>query len=126
MGQYRDAYIISEEEAVLLVDPDNPGIYVNLLRPIRPFGGVRGLLGTHEVGAGQGLLLRSKQVHTIGMNYPIDVVHLSRKGKVIRVRTMKPGRIGPFILGSRWVLEMDAGEAQRLGIRVGGRLERRP
>ena len=109
-----------------MVDPDNPGICVNVLRPIGPFGRARGLLGTYEVGAGQGFLLRSKQVHTIGMNYPIDVVHISRKGKVIRVRTMRPGRVGPFSLGSRWVLEMDAGEARRLGIRVGGRLERRP
>lgn len=111
---------------MLIVDPDNPGICVQVWQPLGPFGRARGLLGTYEVGRGRGFLLRSKQVHTIGMNYPIDVVHINRKGRIIRVRTMKPGRVGPFILGSRWVLEMDAGEAERLGIRVGGRLERRP
>ncbi|HYN98508.1 MAG TPA: DUF192 domain-containing protein [Actinomycetota bacterium] len=105
-----------------LFDPDNPWIRVEVWQPLGLFGRARGLLGCLEVGRGRGFMLRAKQVHTIGMAFPIDVIHISRKGVVIRVRTQQPGRVGRFVLGARWVLEMDAGEAERLGIRVGGRL----
>jgi uncharacterized membrane protein (UPF0127 family) len=58
------------------------------------------------------------------MIIPLDIIHISRKGVVLRVRTQQPGRVGRFVLGARWVLEMDSGEAERLGIREGGRLVR--
>jgi uncharacterized membrane protein (UPF0127 family) len=51
------------------------------------------------------------------------VVHINRKREVIRLRTQQPGRIGRFVVAARWVLEMDAGEAERLGIREGAKLE---
>lgn len=109
-----------------LTDPDNPRIAVEVFEPIGLFGHARGLLGRVEVGRGRGFLLRAKQIHTIGMVFPIDVVHLNRKGEVIRLRTQHPGRIGRFVVAGRWVLEMDAGEADRLGIREGGKLVLHP
>lgn len=108
------------------MDPDNPRIRVEVWEPFGLFGRARGLLGYAGIGVGRGFLLRAKQVHTVGMVFPIDVVHINRKGEVIRVQTMQPGRIGRFILAARWVLELDGGEAQRLGIRVGGKLLRQP
>ncbi|CAN5802332.1 hypothetical protein BH23ACT12_BH23ACT12_07660 [soil metagenome] len=122
LGQYMDARVRFSEDFLYLIDPDNPRICVEVWQPIGLFGHARGLLGALEVGRGRGFMLRAKQVHTVGMAFPIDVVHLSRKGVVLRVRTQQPGRVGRFVLGARWVLEMDAGEADRLGIRVGARL----
>lgn len=115
-----------KEKPVFLVDPDNPSIAVEVWEPLGLFGRARGLLGTTSVGRGRGFLLRAKQVHTIGMVYPIDVIHISRKGVVVRVQTMQPGRIGHFTVRARWTLELDIGEAERLGIKVGGRLVRQP
>lgn len=109
-----------------MLDPENPSVRVEIWEPWGLLGRARGLLGSSEVGPGKGLLLRAKQVHTLGMTYPIDVVHISRRGEVLRIRTMPPGRIGAFILGARWVLEMDGGSAGRLGIHEGGRLVKQP
>jgi uncharacterized membrane protein (UPF0127 family) len=118
-----DACTILKEEFLYLTDPDNPRIAVEVFKPIGLFGHARGLLGRVEVGRGRGFLLRAKQIHTIGMVFPIDVIHINRKGEVIRLRTQHPGRIGRFVVAARWVLEMDAGEAERMGIREGTRLE---
>lgn len=107
---------------MLMTDPDNPRICVEIWEPFGLFGRARGLLGYAGIGPGRGFVLRAKQVHTVGMAFPIDVVYISRKGEVLRIQTIKPGRLGRFVLRSRWILEMDAGEAERLGIRVGGRL----
>ncbi|MEX0790079.1 MAG: DUF192 domain-containing protein [Actinomycetota bacterium] len=117
-----DGRVWLTEEFLYLIDPDNPQICVEVWQPVGLFGHARGLLGAPEVGRGRGFMLRAKQVHTVGMVFPIDVVHISRKGVVLRVRTQGPGRVGRFVLGARWVLEMDAGEADRLGIREGGKL----
>lgn len=80
----------------------------------------RGLIGRPAPGPGNGVLIeRCRQVHTFFMRYPIDVVHLDHSGAVLRVLTLKPWRIGPWIASSRAVLELAAGEAQRLGIVMG-------
>lgn len=126
MGQYREGCPILKESCLYLLDSDNPQICVEIWEPVGLFGRARGLLGCSGLGSGRGFMLRAKQVHTVGMAFPIDVVHINRKGEVIRVRTMPPGRIGPFILGARWVLELDGGEAKRLGIQVGRKLVRQP
>jgi len=110
----------------LMLDPDNPRIRVEVWEPAGLFGRARGLLGCSGLGAGRGFLLRAKQIHTVGMAFPIDVVHINRRGEVISVRTMRPGRIGRFVLGARWILELDGGEAERLGIRTGGKLMKQP
>lgn len=107
---------------MFLTDPADPRIRVEVREPAGLFGRARGLLGSTGLGPGRGFLLRAKQVHTVGMAFPIDTVHIARTGEVIRVQTMGPGRIGPFVIRARWVLELDGGEAARLGIRVGGRL----
>jgi uncharacterized protein len=107
---------------MLMSDPDRPEVVISVFEARGAAQRMRGLIGSEEVGRGQGLLLKVKQVHTIGMAYSIDTVYLSRKGRVLRVRTMQPGRVGPFILAARWVLELDSGEAARLGIKEGGTL----
>src|SRR5215210_470475 len=72
---------------------------------------MRGLLGRPPLAAGEGLLIVPCQgVHTMGMAYPIDVVHLDRDGVVRKVlRAIKPWRHGPLVWRSRMVLELAAG-----------------
>jgi uncharacterized protein len=78
-----------------------------------------GLLGATGLAPGRGLLIRTRQVHTIGMRFTIDAVYLTKGGRVLRVRTLRPGRLGPLVPSARWVLELGEGEAGRLGMQPG-------
>jgi uncharacterized protein len=78
-----------------------------------------GLLGATGLLPGRGLLLRTSQVHTIGMLFVIDVVYITKDGRIVKVRTLKPGRLGPVVPTARWVLELGEGEAARLGLTSG-------
>ena len=91
-----------------------------------PWSRLRGLLGRPPLAAGQALLIVPCQsVHTVGMGYPLDVVHLDRHGVVLRVvRELKPWRFGPLIWRSRMVLELPAGAAA--GTAEGDRLTLEP
>jgi uncharacterized membrane protein (UPF0127 family) len=82
----------------------------------------KGLLGTSELRAGDGIVLeRAFQVHTFGMAYPIDVVFCSRDWEVVRVVTcMPPHRLGRFVLRGFYAIEVPAGSAN---VRRGDRLE---
>lgn len=111
---------------LLMKDPENPEISLEVYEAATPLERAHGLLGTTEVGEGRGLLLRGRQVHTIGMSFTIDAVHLGADGRILRIRTLKPWRLGPMVLKARWVLELDAGAAARLGLRTGGFLVREP
>lgn len=107
---------------MLMSDPERPAIVLDVTEPPGLLGNMKGLLGSAGVGEGKALLIRGRQVHTIGMRYTIDTVYLDSDGRVLRVRTLPPGRIGPLILSARCILELDAGEAERLGIREGSTL----
>lgn len=80
-----------------------------------------GLLLQRELPESEGLWLRPcASVHTIGMAYPIDVVFLSREGLVQKLVTaLKPWRFSASASADS-VLELRAGVACRLGVRVGG------
>jgi uncharacterized membrane protein (UPF0127 family) len=82
----------------------------------------RGLLGRDGID-GALLLTRAKSVHTFGMRFAIDVAHLDSEGVVLRLTTMKPHRLGAFILHSRSVIETEAGAFARWGVVKGDRLE---
>jgi uncharacterized protein len=78
-----------------------------------PWRRLRGLLGRPPLESGQGLLIRPCQgVHTLGMSYPLDVVHLDRDGQVLRVlQRLEPWRLGPLVWRSYQVLELPPGGA---------------
>jgi len=78
-----------------------------------PLSRMRGLLGRPPLEPGEGLLLvPCRGVHTFGMTYPIDVVHLDDQGLVrLVVRRLKPWRVGPLVWGARMVLELPANSA---------------
>ena len=83
----------------------------------------RGLMGRRELAPGDGLLLRpSGSVHTCFMRFPIDIVFLDGELEVVSVSpNVKPWRARAK-RGARAVLELPAGEAQRVGISRGDRL----
>lgn len=82
----------------------------------------RGLLGRDGVD-GALLLPGVRSVHTIGMRFPIDVAHLGDDGEVLRIRTMRPWRLGMPVRGARAVLEADAGAFGHWGLTEGCRTE---
>lgn len=87
-----------------------------------PRARTRGLLGRDGIDGA--LLLRpASSVHTLRMRFAIDVAFLSRDGRVRRVVTMAPGRLGRPTWGARAVLEAEAGQFARWGLAVGSQVE---
>ena len=88
----------------------------------------RGLLGRAALPAGEGLVIRPcNAVHTLGMAFPIDVVHLDAEGRVLHVVAgLKPWRLGPLVHHSRAVVELPAGRAAATGTEPGDLVELRP
>jgi uncharacterized membrane protein (UPF0127 family) len=83
----------------------------------------RGLLGRNELGRGHGMLIRPTwSVHTWFMRFAIDVVFLDADLEVLKIAR----RLRPWRMAARWrahsVLELAAGECERLEIQVGDRL----
>ncbi|MGH7426619.1 MAG: DUF192 domain-containing protein [Candidatus Methylomirabilales bacterium] len=107
-----------------LIDAGSGRVLIEVDEPRGPLRRMRGLLGAADLPAGYGMLLRARHVHTIGMSFAIDAVYLSKQGSVLRVTTLPPGSIGPLVLSARFVLELKAGEAHRLGISTGTMLVR--
>ncbi len=88
------------------------------------FERMRGLLGRAALKAGEGFWIKPcNSIHTLGMRYPIDAVFIGRDGRVLRiVRGLKPLRAATC-LRARGVLELAAGEADRLGLTEQGCLQ---
>ena len=86
---------------------------------------MKGLLGKRELVAGEGLLIQpAPSIHTFFMRFPIDVVFLSKNGKVMKVAA----NVGAWRMRSCRrafaVVELAAGEAERRGITVGDQVDR--
>ncbi len=78
----------------------------------------RGLLGRDGI---EGVLVLEpcRQVHTIGMRFPIDVAFCAADGRVLRLVTLRPGRVSRPVWRARRVLEAEAGAWARWGLRCG-------
>src|SRR5436190_21235469 len=72
---------------------------------------LRGLLGRDGLEPGEGLVIEPcDSIHMIGMKFPLDVIHLDRTGKVLKVLTnIKPYHLGPYVWRSRMVVELPVG-----------------
>ena len=89
----------------------------------RPLRRMRGLLGRRELAADAGVLLSpASSVHTFFMRFPIDVVFLDEELAVVGVAPwVSPWRLRG-LRGTRHVLELAAGAAERSGLVAGARL----
>ena len=89
----------------------------------RPHTRMRGVIGMKELRKGEGVLLRpSFSVHTAFVRFPIDAVFLDDEMTVVSVEhEMKPWRLAGA-RKAKAVLELAAGECQRLGVHPGDRL----
>jgi uncharacterized membrane protein (UPF0127 family) len=90
----------------------------------RPVTRMRGLLGKSGLPAGEGLLLTpAPSIHTAFMRFAIDAVLLDSELRVLKLAA----QLGPWRTAgarrARAVLELGAGEIDRLGIAVADRLE---
>ena len=77
---------------------------------------LRGLLGRREMETGSALLLQpARQIHTIGMRFPIDVVFCDRDLRVLRVvRSLRPRRVTRYVRRAHYVVECAGGSVGEL------------
>jgi protein-S-isoprenylcysteine O-methyltransferase Ste14/uncharacterized membrane protein (UPF0127 family) len=107
-------------------DAASGAIVADRLRPATThWARLRGLLGTTRLDPGDGLwLVPCRQVHTIGMRYPIDVVFLDGTRRVVRrVSALSPGRLSPRVVAAHSVLELPAGTLEKVGLDDGTLIE---
>lgn len=83
-----------------------------------------GLLKHERLEAGQGLwIVPCEGVHTFGMKFPIDVLFLNRKRRVLKIRENMVVRRISLCLWAHSVLELPAGTVKASGTEKGDRLE---
>ena len=84
----------------------------------------RGLM--HRDGFDGALVLRPcRNVHTVGMRFPIDVAFCDGDGTVLRTSTLAPWRISPVVRRSAFAIEAEAGAFDRWRLARGDRVELR-
>ena len=83
-----------------------------------------GLLKHQELRPGDGLWIAPcEAVHTFGMKFPIDLVFLSKRRKVRKIRHAVPQRRIAMDLLAHSVLELPAGTLRSTGTEPGDQLE---
>lgn len=81
---------------------------------------LRGLIGRPKLGPARGLIFpRCRAVHGFFLGRPVDCAFLDGSNRVLAVAVLNPWKVlfGPA--GTAAVVEMDAGEAARLGLEPG-------
>ena len=85
----------------------------------------RGLMGRTELASGAGLLIEPcSSVHSFFMRFPIDVVFVDRKHRVVGLcAAMPPNRPYAGAWRARYVIELPAGVIAASGTQVGDQLQ---
>jgi uncharacterized membrane protein (UPF0127 family) len=86
----------------------------------------RGLMLSKDLHDNRGLLIRpARGIHTHFMRFPIDLIYLDERNRVVKIRSdMPPWRIDPFHAAA--VIEVAAGLADAGGVRIGDEIVLRP
>ena len=82
----------------------------------------KGLTGRDTVD-GVLVLRPCRQIHTFGMQFPIDVAFCDRDGFVLHVRRLAPGRVSRPVLRAYFAIEASAGSFERWRIGPGDVVE---
>ena len=87
----------------------------------------KGLLGRSGLANGEGLwIVPCEAVHTFGMQFPIDLVYLDRKKRVLKTRSqVRPGRLSAC-LAAHSVVELPSGTVQNTLTKRGDTLDLSP
>jgi len=86
----------------------------------------KGLLGRDGLGSGVALVIApTNLVHTFAMRFPIDILFVSRDGRVLKVRHAVPKRRIAGAWGGFAVVELAAGALEGSQTRSGDQLELR-
>lgn len=85
---------------------------------------LKGLLGRQGLDEGQGLVIKPcNSVHMIGMKFPIDVIFVDKDDVVCHIiEDLAPGKIGPVIKESAYVVEVPVGTVKRSNTGVGDKI----
>lgn len=85
-----------------------------------PLARLRGLLGRAGLERGEGILLRpASSIHMWFMRFAIDAVFLDQESRVLRVvENLRPWRLAGC-RGAKAVIELRAGECERVGLAAG-------
>ncbi len=86
------------------------------------WGSFAGLMFKKELAGGHGLVFRpARGIHTHFMRFPIDLVFLDTTDRVTKIReAMRPWRFD--FTNAAGVIELNAGTARAMGIRVDDQL----
>ena len=86
-----------------------------------PWLRLKGLLGTKTLPDGQGLLIEPCQsIHTFFMAYPIDVLFLDKRFRIVHLyKAMRPNRASRIVFKAHSVIELPPGIVDRSGTAVG-------
>jgi uncharacterized protein len=83
----------------------------------------KGLLGRKGLADGSGLVIApTNAVHTFFMQFPIDILFVTKVGEVVKVRQAVPAWRMAAALRGYAVIELAAGGAARAGLQVGDRV----
>jgi uncharacterized membrane protein (UPF0127 family) len=83
-----------------------------------------GLLKHERLDPGEGLWIKPCEgVHTVGMKFPIDVLFLDKKRKVVKIRAAMPRWRMAACLWAHSVLELPSGTAAATRTTRGDQLE---
>jgi uncharacterized protein len=85
-----------------------------------PGGRARGLIGRDSLAPRHAMLFVRTRfepfmwIHTMFMRFPIDVVFIDGKGRVLRINPeLKPWRFSPIVFGARVAVELAAGAVEQ-------------
>jgi uncharacterized protein len=78
---------------------------------------MRGALNVPPLGPGEALVIpRTRQVHTFGMDYALDVIFCDRSWNVRHVvRDLRPRRITKWVWGGYYAVELAGGAIGEVG-----------
>ena len=82
----------------------------------------KGLIGREDF-EGALILRPCRQVHTVGMKFPIDVAFCDRYGFVLHRSTLSPRRVSRLVWRSYFAIEARAGSFERWKLEPGDVIE---
>ncbi|MDA3864111.1 MAG: DUF192 domain-containing protein [Deltaproteobacteria bacterium] len=89
------------------------------------FSRMKGLLGVEKLGMDSGIwIVPCTSIHMFFMKIPLDVVFIDKKGVITAIcHQIKPWRLSRYHPEAFGVLELAAGKATRVELKVGDRLD---